>query len=112
MDSVTECHTHDEVTLDALGNPVRRQILHMLARGPRAVGNIAAELPVSRPAVSKHLQILQGAALVTHDRQGSRHLFRLNPEGFETAIRCLDAFWDNALARFVMVAENLSGDRR
>ena len=105
-------HTDDDGTLDALGNPVRRHILRMLVSGPLAVGQIAAALPVSRPAVSKHLHILQEAALVTHDRDGTRHLFRLDPTGFQT-VRCwLDTFWDSALARFVLVAENLPGDGR
>lgn len=97
----------EEAILDALGNPVRRHILRMLVPGPRAVGEIAADLPVSRPAVSKHLHILQDAALVAHQREGNRHLFRLNAAGFEAARHWLDTFWDSALARFAMVAENL-----
>lgn len=102
----------DETTLDALGSPVRRHILRILVPGPRAVGEIAAELPVSRPAVSKHLLILQEAALVTHQRKGNRHLFRLNPAGFQAARQWLEPFWDGALARFAVVAENLPGDGR
>lgn len=102
----------DELTLDALGNPTRRHILRMLVPGPRAVGEIAADLPVSRPAVSKHLHILQAAALVTHHKEGNRHLFRLNPDGFQAARHWLDGFWDSALTRFALVAENLSGDRQ
>ena len=102
----------DEATFDALGNPVRRRILRILEPGPKAVGDIAAVLPVSRPAVSKHLQILQGAALVARQRDGNRHLFRLNPEGFGAARHWLEAFWDTALPRFAMVAENLPEDRR
>ena len=109
---MTPSHAEVEGRLDALGNPVRRNILRMLAPGPLAVGQIAAALPVSRPAVSKHLQILQEAALVTHDRDGTRHLFRLSPTGFQAARHWLDTFWDSALARFRLVAENLPGDGR
>ena len=92
-------------TLDALGNATRRRIVRILAPGPRSVGEIAAELPISRPAVSKHLRVLEDAALVAHESQGNRNLFRLHPAGFDAARRWLDAFWDDALSRFVMVAE-------
>ncbi len=96
----------EEEVFDALGNPVRREIMRILAPGPRPVGEIADELPVSRPAVSKHLRILEEANLVAHDKQGNRNVFRLHPEGFEAARKWLEAFWDDALARFVLVAEN------
>jgi DNA-binding transcriptional ArsR family regulator len=92
--------------LDALGNPVRRRILALLSPGPKAVGAIAAQLPVSRPAVSKHLQILEKAELVSSERQGNRNLFRLQAQGFADARSWLDAYWDEALQRFAMVAEN------
>ena len=92
--------------LDALGNPVRRRIVAILAEGPRPVGAIAAELPVSRPAVSKHLRLLQRAQLVTFEKDGNKNVFRLEKEGFEAARDWLDRFWDEALARFKMVAEN------
>lgn len=98
----------DEEVFDALGNPVRREIMRLLAPGPRPVGEIAAELPVSRPAVSKHLRILEDAKLVVHDKQGNRNVFRLHPAGFEAARQWLEAFWDDALARFTLVAENTS----
>ena len=91
---------------DALGNPMRRAIVRLLAPGPQPVGAIAAQLPVSRPAVSKHLRVLQSAELVAYERRGNRNPFRLQPMGFEAARRWLDQFWDVALARFVMVAEN------
>jgi DNA-binding transcriptional ArsR family regulator len=100
--------------LDALGSPIRRQILALLSSGTKAVGAIAAELPVSRPAVSKHLRILESAALVSCQRDGNRSLFRLHAQGFADARSWLDAYWDEALGRFAMVAENtseLGGDR-
>jgi len=99
-----------ERALDALGNPVRRRILRLLAPGPLAVGEIASQLPVTRPAVSKHLRVLERASLVTHDRRGNRHLFRLEPRGFSSARGWLDAFWDDALSRFALLAENTAAE--
>lgn len=101
-----------ERALDALGNPVRRQIIRILERGPQSVGAIAARLPVSRPAVSKHLRLLEAAELVAHDRDGNRNLFRLEPRGFEAARSWLASFWDDALARFALVAENTTTEER
>lgn len=92
--------------LDALGNPVRRQIVQLLAAGPRPVGAIAAQLPVTRPAVSKHLRVLEDAALVTFDKAGNQNRYRLAPEGFTAARDWLGAFWDDALTRFALLAEN------
>ncbi|MBO6939142.1 MAG: winged helix-turn-helix transcriptional regulator [Deltaproteobacteria bacterium] len=92
---------------DALGNPTRRSIVRILGAGPRSVQEIADELPVSRPAVSKHLRLLSDAKLVAHHADGVRNVFRLERAGFEAARRWLDAFWDDALSRFAMVAENL-----
>ena len=97
-----------ERVFDALGTPARRQIALILAQGPRSVGAIAAQLPVSRPAVSKHLRILENAGLVTFDKQGTRNIFRLERTGFDAARGWLDAFWDDALARFTLLAENTS----
>lgn len=96
-----------EPVLDALGNGVRRDILALLREGPRAVGSIAAELPVSRPAVSRHLRQLEGAGLVRHRSAGNKNLFELDRAGFEQARAWLDSFWDVALRRFAMVAESL-----
>jgi DNA-binding transcriptional ArsR family regulator len=100
-----------EPTLDALGNPVRRAILAMLAEAPQSVGALASRLPVSRPAVSRHLRVLEEADLVTFDRRGNRNIYRLQSEGFGAAHAWLDQFWDNALARFAMVAESTAPER-
>jgi DNA-binding transcriptional ArsR family regulator len=86
--------------LDALGDPTRRQVFELLRRGPRSVGELAAELPVSRPAVSQHLRILEDAGLVTHHKDGTRNLYGLNGNGVVELRSWIDGFWDEALARF------------
>ncbi|MDH4102308.1 MAG: metalloregulator ArsR/SmtB family transcription factor [Thermoleophilia bacterium] len=91
--------------LDALGDPTRRQVFELLRGGPRSVGELAAELPVSRPAVSQHLRVLEGACLVTHRREGTRHLYELDRSGVATLRDWVDGFWDEALARFKAAAE-------
>jgi DNA-binding transcriptional ArsR family regulator len=95
---------------DALGNPVRRQILERLATGPMSVGNLAAEFTVSRPAISRHLAVLKDAGLVVHRSEGTRNVYALDPKGFEATRTALASFWDEAEARLRLVAENL-GDR-
>ena len=72
-----------------------------------SVGMIADQLPISRPAVSKHLRILNQARLVEYDSNGTRNIFRLRPSGFQTARLYLENFWDQALANFQQVAEAL-----
>jgi len=91
--------------LDALGDPTRRQVFELLRRGPRSVGELAADLPVSRPAVSQHLRVLQSAGLVTHRRNGTRNLYELDANGVVELREWVDAFWDEALARFKEAAE-------
>lgn len=76
-----------------------------LARRPRAVGELAAGLPISRPAVSQHLKVLETAGLVTHERQGARRIYRIDPSGLEAMRSYLDRFWDQALAAFKRAAE-------
>jgi DNA-binding transcriptional ArsR family regulator len=91
--------------MDALGDPTRRAIFERLRRGPRAVGEIAAELPVSRPAVSQHLRVLKDAGLVTERREGTRRLYRLDPDGLGELRDYFDDFWTEALAGFKAAAE-------
>jgi len=76
-----------------------------LRRGPRAVGEIASELPVSRPAVSQHLRVLKDAGLVTERREGTRRLYRLDPDGLGELRDYFDGFWTEALAGFKAAAE-------
>src|ERR671928_1277982 len=91
--------------MDALGDPTRRAIFEQLQAGPRAVGEIAGELPVSRPAVSQHLRVLKDAGLVTERRDGTRRLYRLDPDGLAELRDYFDRFWDAALADFKAAAE-------
>jgi DNA-binding transcriptional ArsR family regulator len=90
---------------NALADPTRRAIFEGLARGPRAVGELARDLPVSRPAVSQHLKVLREAGLVTDERDGARRLYRVDPRGIEAMRAYLNAFWGDALAAFKEVAE-------
>lgn len=89
----------------ALGDPTRRMVFERLARRPMAVGELAALLPVSRPAVSQHLKVLKDAGLVVDEAQGTRRVYRVDPEGIEAMRTYLDRFWDRALAAFKAAAE-------
>jgi len=80
-------------------------LFELLRRGPQSVGELAAQLPVSRPAVSQHLRVLESAGLVTHERVGTRHLYELNGNGVVELRAWVDGFWDEALARFKAAAE-------
>jgi DNA-binding transcriptional ArsR family regulator len=91
--------------LDALSDPTRRHIFEQLKAGPRSVGDLAADLPVSRPAVSQHLRVLEDVGLVTHRRNGTRHLYELDAAGVAVLRDWVDEFWTEALARFKQVAE-------
>ena len=99
-----------EAVLDALGDPTRRAILEVLGGGPRSVQAIADELPVSRPAVSRHLRLLKGARLVSEERQGTRHVYALRAEGVEAVAAFFAEVWSGAAARFAVVADNLGDD--
>ncbi|MDQ4059036.1 MAG: metalloregulator ArsR/SmtB family transcription factor [Actinomycetota bacterium] len=96
--------THDDV-LDALGDRTRRSVFELLAAGPRSVGELAEDLPVTRPAVSQHLRVLKLAGLVTDTRAGTRRLYRIDDAGLRELRRFLDSFWDEALSAFVKAAE-------
>jgi len=102
----------EERALEALGNPMRRRILKILNDGPQPVGVIAKALPVSRPAVSKHLRVLEAAELVTYQKRGNRNVFELDRRGFEAARRWLEPFWDEALERFARIVEATGDDER
>jgi DNA-binding transcriptional ArsR family regulator len=91
--------------LEALGDPTRRAVFEELRSGPRAVGELARCVPVSRPAVSQHLRVLKGAGLVTERKQGTRHLYRVDPEGLVELREWFETFWDEALDAFKEAAE-------
>jgi DNA-binding transcriptional ArsR family regulator len=89
----------------ALGDPTRRAIVERLADRPRAVGELASELPVSRPAVSQHLKVLKDARLVVDRRDGNRRIYQLDPDGVGALRADLDRFWGRALAAFKAAVE-------
>jgi DNA-binding transcriptional ArsR family regulator len=89
----------------ALGDPTRRAIFERLAEHPRAVGELARELPVSRPAVSQHLRVLKEAGLVVDRPAGNRRIYQVNPDGVGALRAQLDGFWTNALAAYKAAAE-------
>ena len=80
-------------------------MFELLRNGSRSVGELAAELPVSRPAVSQHLRVLETAGLVTHRREGTRNLYAVNGNGVAELRVWVEGFWDEALARFKAAAE-------
>lgn len=92
--------------LDALGNDVRREIICILSEGPMAAGDIAKNFEISRPAVSKHLRVLENAGMIEHRTVGNRNIYGLQQAGFDTVRHWLDQFWNDALTRFALVAEN------
>lgn len=95
--------------LSALSDPTRREILEKLRAGPRPVGEIAAGMTISRPAVSQHLKVLKEAGLVAETRQGTRHYFAIAPEGIGELRAYLDELWSDALAAF---AHHVEKERR
>lgn len=97
--------------LGALGDPTRRAVLELIRGGARPVGEIAAELPVSRPAVSQHLHVLKEAGLVRDRKDGTRRLYSVDPEGLDALRTYLDGFWGTALAAFREAAEEEGGRR-
>src|SRR4051812_12276433 len=96
--------------LTALGDPTRRAIFERLAERPSAVGELAEELPVSRPAVSQHLKVLKEAELVIDEPDGTRRIYRVDPEGVDALRAYLDQFWNQALAAFKRVVEQKEED--
>jgi len=88
------------LSLATLADPTRRLLMERLRAGPRAVGELARGLPISRPAVSQHLKILKGARLVTDRAEGTRRVYQIDPRGLGEIRRWLDQFWDASLAAF------------
>lgn len=94
-----------DVVLDALGDRTRRAIMEKLAAGPVAVGALADQLPVSRPAVSQHLRVLKGAGLVVESVAGTRRLYRIDQSGLQVVRNYFDRFWETTLDNFALLAE-------
>lgn len=97
--------TYQLEALAALADPTRRAVFERLADGPLSVGEIARDMPVSRPAVSQHLRVLKGAGLVRDRASGTRRIYAIDPDGIGAMRAYLDRFWNSALAAFKEAAE-------
>jgi len=97
--------TNQDAGLSLLGDPSRRAIFELLARGPRSVGELARLLPISRPAVSQHLRVLRDGGLVVSHAGGTRRVYRLNPDGIAALRAWLDQIWTDAHTSFEKAAE-------
>ncbi|MCU1600361.1 MAG: Transcriptional regulator, ArsR family [Frankiales bacterium] len=91
---------------EALGDPHRRAILSLLGAGGQSVGEVASRLPISRPAVSRHLRLLKEAGLVVEEPQGTRRIYRLHDEGIAEVQAFFADVWGEAVGRFRLLAEN------
>jgi DNA-binding transcriptional ArsR family regulator len=91
---------------EALGDPNRREILRLLSGGDKPVQEIAASMPISRPAVSRHLRLLKDAGLVAEERRGTRRIYHLQDQGVRAIQRYLESIWGEAAVRFRLMAEN------
>ena len=98
--------------LAALADPTRRSIFERLAERPHSVGELAAQMPISRPAVSQHLKVLKDADLVTDRPQGNRRIYGVNPDGLEALRAYLDRFWNQGLASFKAAVEQQAKEKR
>ena len=98
--------------MKVLGDPTRRAVFERLRRGPASVGEVAADLPVSRPAVSQHLKALKLARLVADRSDGTRRIYYIDPDGLGELRRWLDRFWDDALDAFKKEVELPKQHRR
>ena len=98
--------------IGALGDPTRRTIFERLAERPRSVGDLARDLPVSRPAVSQHLKVLKDAGLVVDQPVGNRRIYQIDPNGVAELRAYFDRFWNRALASFKAAAESPTQEKR
>jgi DNA-binding transcriptional ArsR family regulator len=104
--------TYGSTGIAALGDPTRRAIFESLALAPKSVGEIAAELPVSRPAVSQHLRVLKDAGLVSDRPDGTRRIYQLRRQGVQAIHGYLDEMWGQAMAAFQAEAERAAAKAR
>jgi DNA-binding transcriptional ArsR family regulator len=98
--------SYQDAAWDALGDSTRRTIFERLLDGPSAVGDLARNLPVSRPAVSQHLKVLKEARLVTDRQAGTRRIYHVDPAGIEALRADLDRFWSRSLTAFKQAVES------
>jgi DNA-binding transcriptional ArsR family regulator len=98
--------------LGALADPTRQSVISLLRQGPSTVGDLAEQLPVSRPAVSQHLQVLKAAGLLEEERRGTRHYFRLNAKSLAELRDHIDAMWRDALTSFAGFASQESAHEK
>jgi len=103
--------TYGVDAIAALGDPTRRAIFECVARGPKSVGEIAAEFSVSRPAVSQHLRVLKEAGLVTDTADGTRRIYQVRQQGIQAIHGYLDQMWNQAMAAFQAEAVRVAGSR-
>jgi DNA-binding transcriptional ArsR family regulator len=96
---------------EALGDPNRRAIVELLGAGGRSVRELADALPISRPAVSRHLRLLKEAGLVVEEPRGTRRVYRLHDQGVEAVRGYLERVWGEAAGRFRLLADNTTPDR-
>ncbi len=101
-----------DTALAALADPTRRRVFEKLHSGPKAVGDIAHGLPVSRPAVSQHLRVLKDAGLVTDRPEGARRVYYIDPRGLGAIRKWLDQFWDVALEAYAEEVKRSERKRR
>jgi DNA-binding transcriptional ArsR family regulator len=104
--------SRDAGVFEALGDARRREILVLLSDGDRAVHELASALPISRPAVSRHLRLLKEAGLVEEEANGTRRIYRLRGEGLDAVRRYVESVWGDATTRFRLLAENLDPPKR
>jgi DNA-binding transcriptional ArsR family regulator len=102
----------DELVWDALGDRTRRAIVLQLSKRPRAVGDLASGLPISRSAVSQHLKVLKDAGLVAEQAAGTRRIYHLNEAGILALRDQLDTFWDRALSGYEDLVEQSQKERK
>ena len=103
--------TYGVDAIAALGDPTRRAIFECVARGPKSVGEIAAEFSVSRPAISQHLRVLKEAGLVTDTADGTRRIYQIRQQGIQAIRGYLDQMWNQAMAAFQAEAVRVAGAR-
>lgn len=102
--------TYGDARLSLFGDPTRRAIFELLARHPCSVGELAKQLPITRPAVSQHLRVLKNGGLVFSQSEGTRHVYQIDPAGVSALRAYLDRIWDQALGAYQRAAEAAPGD--